>query len=63
MPDKPMAFNAMAFENVIAMISEFTLQLTFIISQNIVAVIIKIFTTLPSIICCVEVNLEETSAK
>ena len=46
MPDKPMAFNAMAFENVIAMISEFTLQLSFIISQNIVAVIIKIFTTL-----------------
>ena len=58
-----MAFNAMAFENVIAMIPEFTLQLTFIISQNIVAVIIKIFTTLPSINCCVEVNLEETSAK
>lgn len=62
-PDKPMAFNAMAFENVIAMIPEFTLQLTFIISQNVVAVIIKIFATLPSINCCVEVNLEETSAK
>lgn len=63
MPDKPMAFNAMTFENVIAMSSEFTLQLAFLISQNIVAVIIKIFTTLPSVNCWVEVNLEETSAK
>lgn len=62
-PDKPVAFNAMVFENVIAMIPEFTLRLTFIISQNIVAGIIKIFATLPSINCCVEVNLEETSAK
>ena len=48
---------------IIAMISEFTLQLNFLISQNITAVIIKTFTTLPSVNCCVEVNLEETSAK